>query len=227
MSNTYAIGMNCGGSIRSGCVNGLIDTARHSPALGRIIVRDSSPLLHIERNKVIMDYFQPQDGAEREDVLLFIDSDIVFTPEQCERIVESACEHPFTIWNGTYLNAYLDESPSATAFKFTYPPDNGTEFFSSDAMTWDELQARPSYKGMDEVKVIDGSGAGFMALHHKALELMTQRYGPIHPWFTSFIHYNAAVGEDIAFNIRADGVGMPTVIDTSIRLGHLKTVQYQ
>lgn len=136
--------------------------------------------------------------------ILWIDSDITFTPED----VIKAYESPYDIVSGAYLLA----TGEVVAYREMLKP----------AMKFDEV------KEMTEPIQIAGAGMGFMAVKAGVFESLSR------PWFQSpliTIKYNGEdmtfpiMGEDLSFCHRAKGAGFEIWLDPSIKLIHQKTMQ--
>lgn len=149
---------------------------------------------------------KPFCGEFTYDKILWIDSDIGFTPDD----VIKAYESPYDIVTG----AYLLPNGEVTV----YP-----QLFST-GFTWNHV------KEMKEPMRVFGAGMGFMAVKSGVFESLTR------PWFQSPMvkmtspydekEYSFPImGEDLSFCHRANEAGFEVWLDPSIKLIHHKMMR--
>ena len=147
---------------------------------------------------------RPFKGELTYDKILWIDSDIAFTPDD----VIKAYESPYDIVSGAYLLA----SGEVVAYK---------ELFGL-GYSYDEVMEMK-----DPVKVF-GAGMGFMAVKSGIFESLTR------PWFQSpTVTTNKdgkdftfpIMGEDLSFCYRASQAGFEVWLDPNIKLQHHKMLK--
>ena len=69
------------------------------------------------------------------------------------------------------------------------------------------------------------TGAAFLLIHRSALETMRDRqFNVTFPWFQETELAGQPVGEDITFCLRAGQLQLPVFVDTSIQVGHHKSI---
>ena len=145
---------------------------------------------------------RPFKGQITYDKILWIDSDIIFTPED----VIKAYESPFDVVTGAYTIA----SGEVVAYK---------ELFGR-SFTMDEVKA------MTEPQKIFGAGMGFFCMKSGIFEKMSR------PWFQSVPGTTIFDGEEFTFPImgedlslckRINDLGFEIWLDPSIKLIHHKT----
>ena len=140
------------------------------------------------------------------DVFVFIDSDISFTQSDLERLVQD-CENTEGIVSGIYV------------------VKNGT---NKIVATTDPKIQTTREDGLLAAKWV---GMGFCAIHRKALEKMgeheirvnlprPQGLTELWPFFLPMIHDGTYFGEDYSFCIRANKVGIPIFLDSTILVTH-------
>lgn len=147
---------------------------------------------------------RPFKGKFTYDKILWIDSDIAFTPED----VIKAYESPYDVVTGAYLLA------------------------SGEATVYQELFGRPynfeEIKQMPEPIKVFGAGMGFMAVKFGVFESLSR------PWFQSPMATQTIdgkdfsfplMGEDLSFCYRANQAGFEVWLDPSIKLTHHKTMK--
>lgn len=147
---------------------------------------------------------RPFSGRVTYDKILWIDSDIAFTPED----VVKAYESPYDIVSGAYLLA----SGECVVYK---------ELFGQ-GYSFDEV------KNMTEPVKVFGAGMGFMAVKSGVFESLSR------PWFQSPTATKvidgkefsfAIMGEDLSFCHRANEAGFEVWFDPSIKLQHHKMMK--
>jgi len=147
---------------------------------------------------------RPFKGQVTYDKILWIDSDIAFTPED----VIKAYQSPYDIVTGAYL--------LATGEVVVYKELFGQGF------NYDEV------KQMTEPVKVFGAGMGFMAVKTGVFESLTR------PWFQSptvTTNRNGTdftfplMGEDLSFCYRANQAGFEVWFDPAIKLQHHKTMK--
>lgn len=144
---------------------------------------------------------RPFKGSISYDKILWIDSDIAFTPDD----VIKAYESPYDITTGAYTLA----SGEVVAYRELFEP----------GMTMEEV------KGLSSPIKIFGAGMGFMAVKSGIFESLSR------PWFQSpTVTVNRRgqnftfpiMGEDLSFCYRANEAGFEVWLDPSIKLIHHK-----
>ena len=135
---------------------------------------------------------------------LTVDTDIVWEPEDFERLWNSAQDHLFV--SGTYMVAKEPPAPCAVVFK--------DDKFYSLAITEDSPELYP----------VAATGAGFCLIHREVF-LRSGDEDNDHEWYE---HGRRGPGgqtlpEDYAFCSRVGEAGIPIYLNTKVRLGHVKS----
>jgi len=152
------------------------------------------------------------------DVWITIDSDIVFTPEQVVELIESTEQHPVVA--GMYRMSDLTNYAFVKDWDIEYFKKNGTFKFS----TPDEIE---TWKKETEFKYypVVYSGMGFMAVKKEVLDKLK------YPYFNSELEViecedgkkiKDICSEDVAFSKNINKAGYQIMINTNIRVGHIK-----
>lgn len=128
---------------------------------------------------------------EKDDLLL-LDSDVVFTPED----VEKMREHLETrdIITGVCVLGYHPHPPS---------------LFRKDSGRYRLLEPPK------EIEEIDGCGGAFLGISRKVIETVPEPFFPVR-------ENEREHGNDISFCIRAQKEGFKIVVDPSINVGHIR-----
>lgn len=150
------------------------------------------------------------------DVLVFIDSDIIFKPFDVIKIARLCYEEGLDIVGGPYLKK------TKTAPQFTFMSLNGEEMeFGSGG-------------GVYEVRAVP---TGFMAINRKVFEKMKEKFPLCNPKSLNFYPFFIPearqidgewiyLGEDWAFTERARDYGFKCWVDTRIELKHVGPYEY-
>ena len=160
-----------------------------------------SPILVKTRNTLLEKIFlEDKNSTENKSIsskykkIIFLDDDIVWTPEQIKILLES--EHDIT--TGIYMT---EDNITTTLMK------KGTGRISSSSIRYKE-----------EPFAVDGTGLGFFACNPEILEKIG------FPWFEVKLVDNDFIGEDYYFCQRAAELGYKTYADPRLKVGHMKNI---
>jgi hypothetical protein len=160
---------------------------------------------------------KPFDGHNF-DVWITIDSDIVFTPEQVIELIESTDHHPVVA--GMYRMADLTNFAFVKDWDLTFFKKNGAFKFS----TPEEIETWKKETGFKYYPVVY-TGMGFMAIKKEVFDKMK------YPYFDSETEViqcedgkviRDICSEDVAFSKNIIKAGYEIMINTDIRVGHIK-----
>jgi GT2 family glycosyltransferase len=135
------------------------------------------------------------------DWLIMIDTDIEFTPDQVQALLDDADPDDRPIVSGVVQVLGDDLQP----YPALYTIDMGKP-------------AVPVTPEPDTVQRVDGCGCGFLLIHRKVLEALGNF--PFSQMITALCEYS----EDLSFCLKATIGGFPVHVDTSIKVGHYKTI---
>lgn len=210
------LGTICGGSLRVEYVNSMIQTAI-TPDTGvrATIIEPYGPYLDDGRNVVIERALAHPLEFE---YLLFVDSDIAWTPQHVRKIVAAAEAHRDepAIYTGAYSSTRHNEQFAVVG---NFEP--GTR--NVRCFTLEEFYGIHAEVGEGIIRV-DGAGAGFMLIPRVVIDTLFAIHGAPVPWFHEPIIDGVHQGEDYGFCIRAAEAGFPTYLVPSVTLLHNKTV---
>ncbi len=181
------------------------------------IIQACGPYLDDGRNRIVLNYLA-LDPAEHPDVLLFIDSDIMFTASDVHAVV-SECSPDTPVVGGAYCSPqggryyvvaydYVDGEPGSVF--------EGMRTFRSIPV--DDVRDE---KGLREV---DGLGTGFMAIHRSLLHEMEGRWEAPQQFFAENVVGGVHLGEDLCFCLRVKHMGYPVILHQGAKVTHFKTV---
>lgn len=158
---------------------------------------------------------KPYGGEIEYDVWLTIDSDIIFTPDQVMQLIEDTDTHP--VVSGFYMMQDMKHFACVKDWNLDYFKKMGTfEFLDLDAM-----------KDAPQYLPVAYNGLGFFACHRGVIEKLK------YPYFSyPLIEIEAEDGkmlkdmcsEDVAFCKNITDAGFEIMINTSLRVGHEKTL---
>jgi hypothetical protein len=157
----------------------------------------------------------PFNGMIDYDVWLTIDSDIIFTPEQVIELIEDTEKYP--VVSGLYRMADLQHYAAVKEWDMEYFKKYGSfEFLKVDTLDTTEKYMKVAYNGM-----------GFFACRKGVIENIK------YPYFSyPLIEIETEDGklirdmcsEDVAFCKNLKDVGYHVIVNTSLRVGHEKTL---
>ena len=188
-----------------------------SPATGSYVpfVRMSTLGLDVLRGQD-----QKPFNGQSFDIWITIDSDIVFTFEQVEKLIQATDEHPVVA--GMYRMSDLVNYAFVKDWNETYFKANGTfQFIKPEEI--DEWKKETEFKYFPVVY----SGMGFMAIRKEVFDKI--RY----PYFDSeviTIHTEDGkvirdiCSEDVSFCKKITEAGYQIMVNTDIRVGHIKSL---
>jgi hypothetical protein len=151
---------------------------------------------------------KPFQGKVDYDIMMWIDSDVVFKPEDFFKLLES----PHDVTAGLYMMENLQEFAVVKEWNEDFFLKNGSFKF----LRPDDIVGAPQYVP------VAYAGMGWMMIRKGAVEDLT------YPWFWSPLQkIGDAVdmnSEDVAFCRALNAAGHQIHIDTTIRVGHQKSM---
>ena len=158
---------------------------------------------------------KPYGGGIEYDVWLTIDSDIIFTSDQVMKLIENTDTHP--VVSGFYMMQDMQHFACVKEWNLEHFKKNGTfEFLKLHA-----LEGAPPYLP------VAYNGMGFFACRKGVIEKLK------YPYFSyPLIEIEAEDGkvlkdmcsEDVAFCKNIIDAGFQVMVNTSLRVGHEKTL---
>jgi len=156
---------------------------------------------------------KPFGGEVDYDVWVTIDSDVIFIPEQLEQLIEDTDKHP--IVSGIYRMLDMKHYAAVKTWNADYFKKHGSFKF----LRLEDLEGAPNY-----MKVAY-NGMGFMAIKREVLEKM--KYPYFHRELQVFEMEDGTVinemcSEDVSFCKNAKDVGYDVIVNTELKVGHMK-----
>lgn len=143
--------------------------------------------------------------------LWFVDADMVFPPDTLRRLLEVADRETAPVVGALCRQ----EGGEPTLFRAT--EDNEVERVAE----WEDGAVIP----------VDATGTGCILIHRQVLAAMQKAYGTLpsgvdnpYTWFVDGLvtAKGAPVGSDTSFCLRARQLGVPIVVHTGVKVGHVK-----
>jgi hypothetical protein len=187
-----------------------------------LISQQHSSVVHFARAKCLgADVLKgatqkPFQGQIEYDCIMWIDSDIVFSPDDFFKLLDS----PHDVTAGSYMMADLKNLCAVKNWDTEYFKTNGTfEFITPEMLKGvkdltDERYLKVAYCGM-----------GWMMIKNGVIEKLD------YPWFKSDVETFLGkegqtivdlCSEDVSFCRALEKAGVQIMLDTTLRVGHLK-----
>lgn len=188
-------------------------TARGDVITGRINVRSGGGITR-GRNRAVHQFLE---GCT-DDWLLFIDSDMAFTPEAFNLVAHHAHERKAPVVGGLCFGQdgyFAGPFPMMVPTLFTLKPDGG-------------YGAMLDYPDSAMVEV-DATGCAFLLIHRSVLvEVRKRQQLGRWSWFAEYpqLSIDAWVSEDVTFCERIKAAGFPIFVHTGAKIGHVKGMNY-
>ncbi len=168
------------------------------------------------RNMVVKKFLE----YGKADWLWMVDSDMTFTPDTVERLLEYADPDKAPIVGGL-------------CFAFDDAGDIRPTLYGLVGESPETLQVVRYYEWVpDAMYQVEATGAACLLIHKSALVRMRdcddpRRPGRVgfndaFPWFQETEHQGQPVSEDFTFCWRAGLLGIPVFVNTAVQLGHVK-----
>lgn len=202
VKNTIMVGFIHPGEVRGEFASSLFITARSIPEVAGMAVRQSGPRVGPARNQIVREFLH-----SKMEWLLFIDSDMIWSPDDVKYVASVADKDERPIVGGL---CFADQA--GQLFPTLYAADENGQF-----------HVALEYP-IDKVVPVDGTGAAFLLVHRRVYEEM-QAAEPEnrHPWFMDQIMPDGSDrGEDLTFCERATAAGFPIYVDTRAKIAHVK-----
>jgi hypothetical protein len=160
---------------------------------------------------------KPFNGSDY-DVWVTIDSDVIFNPEHLITLIDSTDKHP--VVSGLYRMSDLTHFAVVKDWDMNYFVENGTfEFLTQEKID--------SWKTETELKYmpVNYTGMGFFACRKEVLDKLTYPY--FNGELQELVNDKGEIlrdmsSEDVNFCKNISKAGYEIVVNTDIRVGHLK-----
>jgi hypothetical protein len=150
------------------------------------------------------------------DWLLMVDADMVWEDDALDKLLEVADEHDSPIVGGLCFGGRGGQKLFPTVYKLV----------EVDGMPGTEkVEDYPK----DAVVTCGATGAAFLLVHKRVFVEMRKAFGVLpngrenpYPWFVEAASAGRPFGEDIAFCMKAQAMGIPVKVHTGVKIGHVK-----
>lgn len=183
---------------------------------GGLIALSSGPRIGEIRNRIVDEFASKY--TEESEWLLMIDSDMTFPATLVEQFMAVASPEETPILGGLCFTGGASHEPQPTVYRQILVEGQ----LSSVQVVYDYPR--------DALVKVGATGGACLMIHRKALAAMKEHFGRIdgrdnpYPWFADGIvgPRGEAWGEDVVFCLRANAIGIPVHVLTSVKLGHVK-----
>jgi len=207
-----AVGYVHGGTVRAEFLASMLALARKSGGARIEVFLDapSGPNISEARNLTVRRFLEEC----RAPWLLMIDTDMVFTPADVDRLVSAADPATRPVLGALcYSQDGTTGQKQPTMYELVKDEDSGQVGF-----------ARYKIWPQDACMPVSATGAAFLLMHRNALDHVEKTSGDrAAPWFRESVIGSALVGEDMTFCLRCGAAGIPVHVCTGVRVGHVKT----
>lgn len=170
------------------------------------------------RNDITRQFLDHTDG----EWLWMVDTDMSFTCETVDRLVDSADPQQRPVMGGLCFAMKRQARGDLYAERYRISP-TVYEYLELP----DEVGFRPILDyPRDQVAPVAGTGAACLLMHRTALDAVRARYGDA--WFDPITHPTGAKGrprtfsEDLSFCVRLASVDLPVHVNTAVKTSHHK-----
>jgi hypothetical protein len=182
--------------------------------IDHVVSRHYDPVVYYARNKILGGVLQkgpaqlPWQGAVEYDFMLWIDSDVIFKPQDFVALLK----HNLDVVNGVYVMAngthypvveHLDEELFRKTGSFAYLSREG-------------LSAKTG------IFQVGYSGFGFTLIKRGVFERL--QYPWFRPIYMKIGDTEEFTSEDVGFCLKAREAGIPIHVDPAVRVGHEKLI---
>jgi hypothetical protein len=184
---------------------------------GYIAMRCGATGLVEARNKTVSEFLAGKDA----DWLLWLDTDMGFPPDLCERLLEVADPAERPVVGALCFSQRETEGDGMGGWRCTAVPtifdwahlESGREGF---AVRWDYPR--------DTVTRCAGTGSAVILIHRSVFTRVAAKYGPA--WYEMAPNPTTGqlIGEDLSFCARAGALGIPVHVHTGVCASHMKQV---
>jgi len=156
------------------------------------------------------------------DWLLFIDSDMGFSENALEMLLDAADPVGAPVIGALCFGLRQVEADGVGGFHTQPFPTLYDWTENKETRKWG-FSLRYDYSA-DVVTQVAATGAAFLLIHRSALQVMREQMGDV--WFdrARMEAGEGLMGEDIAFCARLGRLGIPLFVHTGVRTTHLKSV---
>lgn len=213
MQETVSVAWCDNGMVDGKFMQGVTDVLLKSGIKFESTLRSQGNQIARQRETVIT-YWYEQNKA---DWLLWVDSDVVISPEGFLKLWNQKDKDERPIMTGVYFTTDNPEEPlmipMPTVFNFTENKDG--EFALS------RVHPLPENKLIK----VGAAGMGYVLMHRSVVDRIKKEI-PDAQFFMEMGRGNKFIGEDIYFFALCEKVGIPLYCDTSVKAPHMKRFSF-
>lgn len=178
--------------------------------------------LHFGRSEIVQWFLNESDS----DFLLWVDDDVLFTPEDIDTLTNEAIIRGSHFASGTYANINADYGLICCAYNLTSDPEAKGQQLSDGR----RLVPIPEADTPACCTEVDAVGFGFVLTSRFLLAHMLETFGRAAPWFgPDFLagpddNPYVQIGEDFSFCTRASRLGHRPLLVPTPGVAHYKYV---
>lgn len=178
--------------------------------IGGFLQEWSSANVSEARNKLTGAFLD--EFANRADWLLWIDSDMSFTPDDVYQLLAAADPDKTPVLGGLCFGMASGKL-WPTLWHLAEDPDG------------EPVTVRVDDYPPDVIFPVAATGGAFLLIHRRVLQAVKDRaFNRTFPWWQETEMNGRPVGEDITFCLRCLSVGIPVHVHTGVRIGHHKSI---
>lgn len=212
MQETVSIAWCDNGNVDGRFMQGVTDVLLRSGVKFETTLRSNGNQIARQRNKVINYWYD----NNKSDWLLWVDSDVVISPETFLKLWEKKDKDVRPLLTGVYFTSTTPEEPLMVPLPTIYEfVDNETGF---------NIKAIHPLPHNQFMKV-DAAGMGFVLMHRSVVEKIKEIAQGM-PFFSDAGVGDTFVGEDIFFFAMCQKAEVPLWCDTSALVPHMKRFSF-
>jgi hypothetical protein len=212
MEETVSIAWCDNGNVDGKFTQGMIDVLLHSGIKFETSMRSQGNQIARQREKIINYWYD----NNKSDWLLWVDSDIVISPEIFLRLWKKKDALTKPLLTGVYFTSDTPEEPLMIPMPTVY------EFAEEDGVFGiKRLHPLP----VDKFMKVGAAGMGFVLMHRSVVEKIKKEVPGV-PLFTEAGVGKQFTGEDIYFFALCGKAGIPVWCDTGALVPHMKRFSF-
>lgn len=210
---TVAIAWCDNGNVDGRFMQGVTDVILRSGVKFETTLRSNGNQIARQREKVIKYWYE----NNKSDWLLWVDSDVVISPETFLKLWEKKDALTKPLLTGVYFTSTTPEEPLMIPLPTIY---NFVE--REGAFTINAVHPMPE----NSFVKVDAAGFGFVLMHRSVVEKIKAILPEGTPFFAEAGIDNTFIGEDIYFYMLAGKAEVPLWCDTSALVPHMKRFSF-
>lgn len=210
---TVAIAWCDNGQVDGRFTQGMVDVLLQSGVKFETSIRSQGNQIARQREKIIRYWYE----NNKSDWLLWVDSDIVLSPEMFLKLwnKKDAVQRP--LLTGVYFTSDTPEEPLMIPMPTVYKFSSN----NSEVVKFERVHPLPK----DSFMKVNAAGMGFVLMHRNVVKEILNKVPGV-PFFTEVVSKDIFLGEDMYFFTLCDKAGVPLWCDTSAVVPHMKRFSF-